>query len=408
MKKTFQQKLNSHLDESVISMLQSIKNNQTTQDCLEHSKCCRALSMTDKISVACNISLALREREGVRVSRAFTLAEVLITLVVIGVVAAVTVPMLLHQEGDRVNSERHANIVYKIAQATDLMKSHGDLGKFSSTDEFVDELQKYIKINKRCDSEHLQECWTTSKVKNIMGDEYEVKDAKQRRHLLGYEINQPNNNNVGLILADGAHIILTYNPDFEGVTQSEAIVHTPGSLPVGEGREEFLNYTSNTMGGMSFVFDVNGNRGPNSEMQGNHFNDIVSFNGARFPYEDRPADNPCDKYVFTRKLPIGGTCYFELPTTYTRNAAITACQNTVSGAVYAGSPNYSTLQTACNNIKNKNGNGTTAPFSSGWFFSEGCISSGCVYDVKFPGCNNDGWGYGNSRSGYGYVLCIGH
>ena len=157
---------------------------------------------------------------------------------------------------------------------------------------------------------------------------------------------------------------------------------------------------------MSFVFDVNGNRGPNSEMQGNHFNDIVSFNGARFPYEDRPADNPCDKYVFTRKLAVGGTCYFELPTAYNWYNAKTACQNTVSGAIYAGRT-IDNLKSACNAIKNKNGNGTTSPFSNGWFWTASDWH-GLVGDVvTFPGCSSVDTA-GNSTFSSAYpVLCEG-
>ena len=95
---------------------------------------------------------------------AFTLAEVLITLVIIGVVAAVTVPMINISAAARANSQRQANIVAKITHATDMMRANGALGKFATTDEFVDELQKYLKINKRCDAEHIAECWPTKTV----------------------------------------------------------------------------------------------------------------------------------------------------------------------------------------------------------------------------------------------------
>ena len=78
---------------------------------------------------------------------AFTLAEVLITLGIIGVVAAITLPALIENVTERKNSERHANIVYKVTQAMDIMKAHGELsGTYPSTEAFVDELQKYLKI----------------------------------------------------------------------------------------------------------------------------------------------------------------------------------------------------------------------------------------------------------------------
>ena len=72
---------------------------------------------------------------------------------------------------ERVNSQRQANIVYKVTQATNLMKANGAMiNGFESTDAFVDELQKYLKIMKRCDSEHIAECWPTKKVTTSDGE----------------------------------------------------------------------------------------------------------------------------------------------------------------------------------------------------------------------------------------------
>ena len=174
----------------------------------------------------------------------------------------------------------------------------------------------------------------------------------------------------------------------------------------------FLNYTSNTMGGMSFVFDINGNRGPNSEMQGKHFNDIISFNGARFPYETRPAF-VCDKYTFTRKLEVNGTCYFELPTAYQWGAGKTACQNTVSGATMVGKlpGGFEELHSVCEAIKAQNGGNNLSPFSSVYFWSaQNCRiggSSNAVAGVAFyNNCNTPVNDCGTTAYSY-YVLCEG-
>ena len=110
--------------------------------------------------------------------RGFTLAEVLITLGVIGVVAAITMPMLITNINDRANSERHANIAYKMTQAMEQMRAHGELVRYDSTEAFVDKLQKYLKITNRCDNEHIAECWPTEKVTTANGDEYEVANCK--------------------------------------------------------------------------------------------------------------------------------------------------------------------------------------------------------------------------------------
>ena len=109
---------------------------------------------------------------------AFTLSEVLITLGIIGVVAALTMPALLTNVNEHVNSHRQANIVYKITQATDKMKALGLLnGSYTTTDQFVDELQKHLKITKRCDANHIADCWPTDKVTLSDGKTYDVNNA---------------------------------------------------------------------------------------------------------------------------------------------------------------------------------------------------------------------------------------
>ena len=68
----------------------------------------------------------------------------------------------------RVDSSREANVALKVTKAMENMSVAGELGVFNSTDEFVDVLQKYLKIIKRCDANHLSDCWPT---KIITGSE---------------------------------------------------------------------------------------------------------------------------------------------------------------------------------------------------------------------------------------------
>jgi len=73
--------------------------------------------------------------------KAFTLAEVLITLCIIGVVAAITIPTLVQNVAERSNSEKQANTVQKISKSMDLMRADGKLMvQYESTDKFVDEI----------------------------------------------------------------------------------------------------------------------------------------------------------------------------------------------------------------------------------------------------------------------------
>lgn len=86
----------------------------------------------------------------------FTLAEVLITLVIIGVVAAMTIPTLVNntQKQELVSGLKKANsvlsqAVYKIGQNKGYPV--GDYSFFNDAD-FADEFAKVISVTKKCNS----------------------------------------------------------------------------------------------------------------------------------------------------------------------------------------------------------------------------------------------------------------
>ena len=250
------------------------------------------------------------------VSKAFTLAEVLITLAVIGVVAAVTMPILMTNINERVNSERQANIVYKFNQAMEHMRSQGKLTAYASTEDFVNELQKHMKITKVCDKDHIAECWPTETVTNAAGEEYEVSDAKIGKNL---SINRTNNN-VGLILADGASIILNFDTSFQGMDIGDLVKASPIGLPNGNGKSKvYLQYTINLMSPLSFVMDVNGKKGPNKETFEGKYHDIRSFGGASFTEYD-PAKEACIGDYYKEK----GQCLYYVGTAYTSINCLTS------------------------------------------------------------------------------------
>ena len=239
--------------------------------------------------------------------RGFTLAEVLITLGIIGVVAAITLPTLITNINERRNSERQANIAQKVTQAMETMRAHGLLNtQYASTEAFVDELQKYLKISKRCDKDHLTDCWPTEKITMADGEELEVSKAKTGKHLsLDTETN-----NVGLILADGAPIILNYNPEAPAIDVGDNVKWVSG-LP---------QYTTTVTGAIDFVMDVNGSRSPNSEAATAN-KDIRSFKRAKFS-EGGP---DCSKYP--NSIAVDGVgCVVDVGRVYSWDRAIEKCE----------------------------------------------------------------------------------
>ena len=210
----------------------------------------------------------------------FTLAEVLITLGIIGVVAALTIPTLMVNVSERSNSERQANIAQKITKSMELMRADGKLYKtYESTDAFVDELQNYLKISQRCDANHIADCWPTPTITRADGSTFEVSKAKKGIHL---QLPDNTTDNVGLILADGSCIILSYNQDAAILNDSDTLAHSKKTLPIGFGRSKEYAYTSSVTNSIDFVMDVNGSGGPNSEQRDGKMFDVRSFKIAAF------------------------------------------------------------------------------------------------------------------------------
>ena len=223
---------------------------------------------------------SVRVTTPIKVKFAFTLAEVLITLGVIGVVAALTMPTLLKNIAERSNSEAQANLAQKITKSMDLMRADGGLERtYNSTDEFVDEFSKYIKISTRCDADHIADCWPTKTVTTTDGETYDVSKAKTGKNL---NLKDNKSNNVGIILADGATLILTYNPNAGIIGDGDTVTPSFADLPIGFGRTKKFAYTTSVTSSIDFVMDVNGFKGPNSEARNGKQYDIRSFKVARF------------------------------------------------------------------------------------------------------------------------------
>ena len=195
-------------------------------------------------------------------------------------VAALALPTLLKNVAERENSESQANIAQKITKSMDLMRADGGLERtYNSTDEFVDEFSKYIKISTRCDASHIADCWPTKTVTTSDGETYDVSKAKTGKNL---NLKDNKSDNVGIILADGGTLILTYNPNAGIIGDGDTVTPSFTDLPIGFGRTKSFAYTTSVTAPIDFVMDVNGFKGPNSEARNGKQYDIRSFKVARF------------------------------------------------------------------------------------------------------------------------------
>ena len=189
-------------------------------------------------------------------------------------------PTLLKNIAERSNSEAQANLAQKITKSMDLMRADGGLERtYNSTDEFVDEFSKYIKISTRCDADHIADCWPTKTVTTSDGKTFDVSKAKTGKNL---NLKDNKSNNVGIILADGATLILTYNPNAGIIGDGDTVTPSFADLPIGFGRTKKFAYTTSVTDPIDFVMDVNGFKGPNSEARNGKQYDIRSFKVAKF------------------------------------------------------------------------------------------------------------------------------
>ena len=197
---------------------------------------------------------------------AFTLAEVLITLGIIGIVAAMTLPTLNQAINNRVRAEQVRTVKYKFTKATEKMNSLGLIGPYASTDAFVDELQKHLKIMKRCDSSHLRECWPYDEVDLGNGKTWDISKTITGKNLKMEDSDNTDysSNNVGIVTADGTPMILSYNKKCEALDPVKQYTwSTSDGKPV----------SNATAGCVAAVFEINGGAKPNR-----YGDDVQSFN----------------------------------------------------------------------------------------------------------------------------------
>ena len=363
-----------------------------------------------------NLKAACRELfRGVTPNKkfAFTLAEVLITLGVIGVVAALTMPTLLKNIAERSNSEAQANLAQKITKSMDLMRADGGLERtYNSTDEFVDEFSKYIKISTRCDADHIADCWPTKTVTTTDGETYDVSKAKTGRNL---NLKDNKSDNVGMILADGATLIITYNPNAGIIGDGDTVTPSFANLPIGFGRTKKFAYTTSVTSSIDFVMDVNGFKGPNSEARNGKQYDIRSFKVARF-----------SKGCAGNEIK-GVGCVYQLPSYSPIKAGSDDMKKwdpKWNKTSYASQDNYwAGAKKACDDIgmslPDKSKLESLAKKTTGWKELNGVPTSGYFwsssegsydykgYVVDFKGFSGSGWSSYKYNSNYAGAMCIG-
>ena len=154
---------------------------------------------------------------------AFTLAEVLITIGIIGIVAALTIPTLVNNYQTRSWNISSSNFEAKFGEALKIMNTQQSLSNLGTTERFVNELQKHMKITKVCNNEELTLCFpdeingSTSVIDVADPTTYENNSStptQTKTIKTAKELGQKdwNTNTMGVQFANGVSAILAYNP----------------------------------------------------------------------------------------------------------------------------------------------------------------------------------------------------
>ena len=232
--------------------------NATARACnQERGLACRALDSAQ--GKPCSVAL---------LGLAFTMAEILLSLTIIGVVAAITLPSLTGNINERTWNTQRKALYARFSQAIALMPALNGFGTLieetdsagstsiedTAAETFVTSgLSKVLKINNICDNEHLEDCGIANSWTTMDGDNISVpttmKDLNQflvSNSYPGVEFSQINTKAAAFETANGESVLVYY---------------APGCQP---NNNETTEHNSQGKMCANFVFDMNGNKGPNT------------------------------------------------------------------------------------------------------------------------------------------------
>ena len=185
--------------------------------------------MAEKIFMINIPGIGLRKIPKIKVFRGFTLAEVLITLVIIGVIAAMTIPTLINKTNNQEYVSRLVKTYSTLSQGLNSIWQNNGVApgdyEFLNSVDIIDELAKVISVQKKCDT--VNACLGVS-----LANTYKFLD----------------------------------NTKASGMTDGKTLITSDGQLyTYSDATSKFYGISAedkdNAMG--RFMIDVNGSKGPN-------------------------------------------------------------------------------------------------------------------------------------------------
>lgn len=97
-----------------------------------------------------------------KIQKAFTLAEALITVGIIGVVAATVIPWFVNNANEIAWSKSSEVFELKIKEAMNQMKTNDVMTGYATNEAFLDAFAEYMKFANRCSISNLTGCFESS------------------------------------------------------------------------------------------------------------------------------------------------------------------------------------------------------------------------------------------------------
>ncbi len=141
----------------------------------------------------------------------FTLAEVLIALGILGVVAALTIPATVAHNKEKGWLTASSIFERQLGEALRTMNSQQLLRGQSTTENFVKELTKHMKTIRVCENSNLSECFPQSIMWGSGDAEKQVVDMTNIKSASDFGLDW-NTNLVGIQFANGIFSLMAYNP----------------------------------------------------------------------------------------------------------------------------------------------------------------------------------------------------
>ena len=225
---------------------------------------------------------------GVFGSKGFTLAEVLITLAIIGIVAALTIPTLVANYQERSWGTASQVFQRKLGEALRVMNVQGTLAGYTTTEAFVNELSKHIKITRICENDEITTCFADTVT---WGDE-EV-DMTKIKNAKNFGQEDWDTNTVGVQFANGVNGIIAYNPDCRQNQFSNDVIT--------------FDETGIGTDCLAILYDVDGFKNPNTEQQDLRGLNVLSLGGSNCAIE--LSDGTCFTAPFRPTPHVWKGCY---------------------------------------------------------------------------------------------------